>query len=978
MTDDRLPNNQLKQLISRLSDNYDLTGEDIADVLWLALKQRQFLVKEEERHPSSKTDINQLNQEKPNNIPKNKNPNHISPPELSPAPPKEEPSVNIHPTKAIDEDKTASSLSEKTLPLRHPDPPSLPKQLEFAKAFRPLMRKVDSGRRIQLDELETVKRTAEEGIFIPILKSEPEPWLDLALVIDENSSMVIWRNTIQELKQLFEHYGIFREVRIWGLTKDEQGKIQIRAKIGRQERFKNPQELIDPTHRRLILIVSDCVAQIWFDGTILSTLQGWTKHQPMAIIQLLPDWMWLRTGLRIGASVELVNFIPGVANRNLRIHELLLWKDIDLEQGTKIPVFTLNPEIASLWSGFVAGIRDKVMPGFVLPSDSEFTPPPQSLQTQVSQLNPEQRVDRFRKISSPLGRKLAGLLMAAPVITLPVVRLIQKTLLPESLPVHVAEVFLGGLLKPLTEITADVNADGVLFDVMQDEIRTIFLEDAPYRDSQSIFEILSDYIEKNIGKSLKECVALLKETSTGEDGQQENLEKAYARISLKILKQFGGSYAEFAEKLETSAPVKEPISPTSEDDYPQLEELTFELATISIEPEIKTSTDIELEPFEFEVALIEINQSAQISTDSPLEMVNEEILTKTGKHLNDAEQLVLQGTLANQTYEQIAASADYSVPDLKNVGIKLWKVLSEVFGEKVTKRNLQSVLGQWAASRHLTIHRHRQQGQCFIEDLGNAVQLEMVAIPEGSFLMGSPEDELERSSSESPQHTVTISPFYMGKYPVTQAQWQAVAALPQVNRELKRDPSYFKGANRPVENVSWYDAVEFCLRLSQHTGKSYRLSSEAEWEYACRAGTTTPFHFGETMTSELANYNAEYTYGAGVKGRSRGKTTEVGSFGVANAFGLYDMHGNVWEWCLDDWHDNYEGAPKDGSAWFENDNDNLSQKQGRAVLRGGSWPDVPNFCRSAFRYYYGSWAGRDHILYNIGFRVVCAFGRILQ
>jgi formylglycine-generating enzyme required for sulfatase activity len=254
-----------------------------------------------------------------------------------------------------------------------------------------------------------------------------------------------------------------------------------------------------------------------------------------------------------------------------------------------------------------------------------------------------------------------------------------------------------------------------------------------------------------------------------------------------------------------------------------------------------------------------------------------------------------------------------------------------------------------------------------------SIGLEMVAIPGGEFVMGSPPKELERRNSESPQHTVTVQPFFMGRYQVTQAQWQFVAQLPQVNRKLDPDPSSFKGAKRPVERVSWYDAVEFCSRLSQHTGRNYRLPSEAEWEYACRAGTTTPFHFGKTITTDLANYDGNSTYGDGVKGVYREETTDVGNFGVANNFGLYDMHGNVREWCLDDWHDNYEGAPTDGSAWF-NSNEKLLDKTVRAVLRGGSWFDDPDLCRSAYRL-----SGyRDNHFNFIGFRVVCAVGRILQ
>ncbi|NJO74946.1 MAG: formylglycine-generating enzyme family protein [Leptolyngbyaceae cyanobacterium RM1_406_9] len=263
----------------------------------------------------------------------------------------------------------------------------------------------------------------------------------------------------------------------------------------------------------------------------------------------------------------------------------------------------------------------------------------------------------------------------------------------------------------------------------------------------------------------------------------------------------------------------------------------------------------------------------------------------------------------------------------------------------------------------------RQQGQAWqlIEDLGNDIALEIVQIPGGSFVMRAPKSETSSSDSERPKHQVSVPPFFMGKYPVTQAQWKAVAAMPQVNRELDPDPSRFKGSDRPVESISWLDAVEFCDRLSQYTGKHYRLPSEAEWEYACRAGTTTPFHFGETITPNLANYNGDYTYGDGPKGVYRQETTPVGSFGVANAFGLYDMHGNVWEWCQDHWHSDYEGAPTDGSAWLSKD------KNAGHILRGGSWSSNPRNCRSAARDY----SSPDSHYSKLGFRVVCSAPRTL-
>jgi formylglycine-generating enzyme required for sulfatase activity len=256
----------------------------------------------------------------------------------------------------------------------------------------------------------------------------------------------------------------------------------------------------------------------------------------------------------------------------------------------------------------------------------------------------------------------------------------------------------------------------------------------------------------------------------------------------------------------------------------------------------------------------------------------------------------------------------------------------------------------------------------FGEDLGDGVILEMVDIPDGTFIMGSPENEEGYLSSESPQHQVTVPPFFMGKYPVTQQQWRVVAALPKVNIDLKSDPSYFKGNNLPVECVSWNDAQEFCARLSQMANKTYRLPTEAEWEYACRGGTTTPFYCGETISTDLANYNGNYTYGQGQKGEYREKTTEVGKF-PANPFGLYDMCGNVWEWCEDGWHENYINAPIDGSAWTS-----LSSKR---ALRGGSWIVIPQYCRSASRS-NDVRDGRDYIINIIGFRVVCVVGRIIR
>lgn len=234
--------------------------------------------------------------------------------------------------------------------------------------------------------------------------------------------------------------------------------------------------------------------------------------------------------------------------------------------------------------------------------------------------------------------------------------------------------------------------------------------------------------------------------------------------------------------------------------------------------------------------------------------------------------------------------------------------------------------------------RNTGTAEFLTENLGNGVTLQMISIPGGEFRMGSPKGE--GRENEYPQHLVKVAPFWMGKFSVTQAQYQSI---------MGTNPSYFKGGNRPVESISWNDALEFCQKISMQTGRYYRLPSEAEWEYACRAGTTDRFHFGETITTDLVNHN-----------RSKGETTVVGSFQVANAFGLYDMHGNVWEWCADDWHKNYDGAPNDGNVWLNDKNRDMK------LLRGGSWLLIARLCRSANR----GGGDPDNSDYYIGFRVV--------
>ena len=226
---------------------------------------------------------------------------------------------------------------------------------------------------------------------------------------------------------------------------------------------------------------------------------------------------------------------------------------------------------------------------------------------------------------------------------------------------------------------------------------------------------------------------------------------------------------------------------------------------------------------------------------------------------------------------------------------------------------------------------------------------ELVVIPPGSFMMGSPPNENERDGDEGPQHRVNIRHnLAVGKFEVTQAEWRYV---------MGNNPSNFKYNRNPVEKVSWVDAQAYLRKLSQITGKRYRLLSEAEWEYVARAGTATPFHTGDQITTSQANFDGDYTYNGSAKGQDRNTTISIGGF-RPNRFGVYDMHGNASEWVGDCWNNSYHSTPSDGSVWTHGDCT-------KRVLRGGSWFVKPRSLRSANRDRSATTGRGD----NVGFRV---------
>ena len=887
--------------------NDDLTAREIAEIIWLWVKTlpdgELESLETDKRNSQGPESNNEIDSEK------NRQNLKINIPEL-PA----KTNLDLYPKAAADKylPETDNNKKER-YPLQVPDAPAIPNKQELGIALKSLRRKFPSSTEQELNEAKTIDFFVAQKIWMPI--KEPiltRRWLDLVLVIEVNNSLVIWKQTIKELRKFLPSLGIFRHIETWGLkfnfsqllpqellfklivrvspefipflilsSQNQKGeKIEIFHYDDPQMRPYSPEFIGTTSGKTLILLVSDLVSSVWSRPETYTLLQRWGRKGMVNLLQLLPERLWLRTTLGQQKSLKLNASVRLTSNQNLTIIPSSKKQEFSQDGEFKLPVLCLDPNILEEWSNLLMGVGNNQSVGYGIKPDnhrySNFV---------QEEITATERVERFQQIASPNALRLAEHLSAV-LVTLPVIRVIQYTMIPKFNQGHVAEVLMGGLFKPLSEkITPNINPDEIEFEFF-DGVRDELLSGLTVDEITDVIEEVSSYLAEKMGISLKEFEALLIDSSKPENKLAKQV-YPLAQVQAEVLEKLGGSYADFANQIRASN-----TGFTNERKDLIEFETEIEVATIVFEEETK-EVEIELQEWSFET------------------------------------------------------------PTVNRLG-------------KIVER---------------TIHK----AFYFTQSLPDNVSLEMVAIPSGTFTMGSPKSEEKSRDNERPQHDVTVPSFFMGKYPVTQGQWRAIASRTDLKEkeDLDPDPSHFKEPykgidrwQRPVEEVTWYQAVEFCERLSKLTGRKYRLPSEAEWEYACRAGTTTPFYFGETITPELVNYDGNYTYGDGPKGEYKKQTTPVGQF-PANAFGLYDMHGNVWEWYADDWHDNYVGAPTDGSAWVDSNKDNSTESntaESNTGLRGGSWDIDPNYCRSAVRDYSD---GRDVHFNDTGFRVVCDGGRTL-
>jgi formylglycine-generating enzyme required for sulfatase activity len=902
----------------------NLTGSELADLLWLARtipEAPRTGARDQSPHPvedqrtTPTTDSARKGFSNPLPPPPPPLSDDDEPfaffPELPPTRPQER-AAQLLPDRVLPRQRELAEAIA-SLPVRLQAPQLLPPERLLLEALRPLMGDVPVADSRQLDEEATAERCAEERLPMPVYGGRVEPRFSVILLVDRGLSMEVWQPLAREFRDLLVRSGAFREVSMVELIPPPSavgdGAVGLRPVEARQVVWKTPSmlrqsapPLAAEAQRSLLLVISDTAGPHWWDGLMFEVLAAWSHQLPVAILHTLPRWMAERTALRALEQAEIRNNQPTASTAHYLVRDPDGWDDT-LMRGGALPVLMLDPGSLAPWAALVMGDGRLSLGGVRIPSNREV------MQQQLNALRPEALAPAMSQASSaeelwqgfcrsatPEAQRLMMVLAAAPVLSLPVMRLIKEAMLPpESGPLPLQEVLLSGLLQPIADPSIQETVQDA--DLLQYGVHPGVLEllrtDLSAADTVAVVRMVTGLLERRwnalgTGQSFR---ALLRDPDLQIDDDD-----------LKGVVNFATATAELIERLPGEA----------------YQRFARQLRGRSSQPPRRTWPETMIfESQDFTTALL-----VEVPELQPI---------------------------------QIESARWHEIPLQPMPNADTWWIPEPLLGAALT----------------------------------------LVEIPAGSFQMGSPPDERERSDAEGPQHEVELASFFISQTPITQAQWREVAGWQEREgerwgRELKANPSRFQPKDaaeeekepyglfrllkgeassdqRPVEQVSWLDVMEFCHRLSQRTGRFYTLPSEAQWEYACRAGTTTPFAFGETITSELANYDGTYTYGNGPKGIYRQQTTPVGTSPV-NAWGLQDMHGNVDEWCLDDWHESYEGAPSDGSAWVDGA-EGKSSKRGEEskLLRGGSWDGYPWSCRSARRAH----ARPDIAGYDIGLRVVC-------
>ncbi|MFN9242590.1 MAG: SAV_2336 N-terminal domain-related protein, partial [Cyanobacteriota bacterium] len=734
-----------------------------------------------------------------------------------------------------------------TLAVRLAQAPPLGDPASLIRALRPLLRRRPDSNRLKLDEERTAVAWAQTNLLLPVLQPTPAPsFEEVWVVVDAGHAMRVWHGMARALQTTLASTQVFPAVRLHRLSANGSPAGEVRPREG-----------------SMLLLVSDAAGAHWWDGRMFEALEAWSRQCPTAILQPWPPWGWERTALSAGERMWIRNSSPSAANLCYAAERQDWWEEGSLSVSpTLIPVIPADQEALAIWSAVVMGEPGYATEGFALPAPSMRQA---SLQRRLAEAPSEAGAGSgggdhpvselwaaFCRSASPQAQRLLMVMATAPVLTLPVIGLLHEAKVHGSKsPLPIAEVLASPLVAPIPNQEDRRDADQLQFALVPG-LAELLIDRLSAADRLDVIRTVGALVERRWNSKFREPTfgAVLLNPNLLPEDQKDELGKGlvqFASVTARLLDTLPGAEAKaFAERIRQGSGLA-PASP-----WPAsmaFEEVEFEAAQLVATPELQTISfsaarlvEVELRRIGFQTATLQPDLTPRFS---------------------DGEAWAFHEPLQR---DRLPFGATAEKPD--------------------------------------------------------PLALTLVEIPAGEFLMGSPEEEEGSFDDERPQHLVKLESFFMSQMPITQAQWRAVAGWkPREGetwgRQLEPNPSYFQTVDgkgngqlfkqeastdgRPVERVIWEDAMEFCSRLSQRTGRIYTLPSEAQWEYACRAGTTTPFAFGETLTDEQANYRASETYGKGPKGAYRKQTTPVGMF-PANGWGLQDMHGNVWEWCLDQWH----------------------------------------------------------------------------
>jgi hypothetical protein len=450
------------------------------------------------------------------------------------------------------------------VPVRSPGAAALPGTLAMARALRPLRRRMPSRTATILDEEETVRQAADGDLWIPASRPALDRWLELALVIDESASMVIWRQTTAELRDLMERMGAFRDVRVWRCDTDLRGKDRLTLRpegatpgaAGRDVR-----ELVDPTGRRVVLVISDCVGKAWASGEMDRALQVWGTSGPVAVVQALPQRLWAACAPSF-ESVRMRARRPGVPNTELQT----IMEDVHITRaGIPVPVLELEARWFAPWAALISGTGPEWVSGTAIFTDGAngadgLEPEPTTIRGPAP--SADDLLEHYVSFASTEAMRLAVCLAGAP-LNLPVMRLVQQTMLPASKPSVLAEVFLSGLLRQRPRsLDRAVDPEEMEYDFVAG-VRDKLLPALPRHDKITVLAKVSDFITARLGSPMDFRAFLAAEDSAAAVLMQD---PPFARVALRVLSDMGGRYREAAERLQrrSAFPIAFPDTPGSE------------------------------------------------------------------------------------------------------------------------------------------------------------------------------------------------------------------------------------------------------------------------------------------------------------------------------------------------------------------------------------------------------------------------------